>query len=280
MNKLLALNNLLSAFGLFMLVQACSPSSSSATLSSSDFPYNLDKPEVFPLPLSLLEISGIAFNKGNAKITYAIQDEKGAIYQLNKDEITQKTQFIKNGDYEDLSILNNQIYVLQSSGKVFTTALSEMVNKETTATSEIDIKLPKGEYESLYADPETQSLFILCKKCDKKNSILGFQYDLKRQKKKPETFEIKTKNFSKKGFAASALARNPIDKDWYVISAINASLLVFDTDWNFKESIELKKDNFRQPEGIAFDQAGHLYISSEGDDFTKGKILKFSRITD
>lgn len=279
MKKHRTISNILSALGLFLIFQACSPSSS-ATLSSANIPYSLDKPEIFYLPLSLLEISGIAFHNGNSKTTYAIQDEKGVIYQINKDKISHETQFRKNGDYEDLSILINQMYVLESSGRLFNIALSQLENEETSATNEIDIKLPKGEYESLYADAESQSLFILCKKCDKKNSILGFQYDLKNQKKKPKTFEIKTKNFSKKGFAPSALARNPIDKDWYVISAINESLVIFDTDWNFKESIKLKKDTFRQPEGINFDSQGNLYISSEGDDFTKGKIFKFTRTSD
>jgi uncharacterized protein YjiK len=42
-----------------------------------------------------------------------------------------------------------------------------------------------------------------------------------------------------------------------------------------KEVYPLNPALFRQPEGIAFDNENNLYISNEGDDISKGNVLKF-----
>jgi secreted PhoX family phosphatase len=54
-------------------------------------------------------------------------------------------------------------------------------------------------------------------------------------------------------------------------------LVVTGNDWKIREACQLNGNIFNQPEGIAFDTAGNLYISNEGDDLTQGNILKFAR---
>ena len=81
----------------------------------------------------------------------------------------------------------------------------------------------------------------------------------------------------KNGFRPSALAKNPLTKEWYIISAVNKLLVVTDENFKMKDSYALGGNLFNQPEGIAFDKEGNLYISNEGDDITQGNILKFIR---
>ncbi|HRO71502.1 MAG TPA: SdiA-regulated domain-containing protein, partial [Chitinophagaceae bacterium] len=81
----------------------------------------------------------------------------------------------------------------------------------------------------------------------------------------------------KRGFRPSGLARNPITSEWFVISSVNKLLVVADSTWNIKQACKLNGNVFNQPEGIAFDKAGNLYISNEGDDLSEGNILKFIR---
>jgi uncharacterized protein YjiK len=52
-------------------------------------------------------------------------------------------------------------------------------------------------------------------------------------------------------------------------------LVIADNDWTVKEVYPLDRATFRQPEGIAFDGENNLYISNEGDDMSKGNVLKF-----
>ena len=81
----------------------------------------------------------------------------------------------------------------------------------------------------------------------------------------------------KRGFRPSGLAQNPITKEWFIISAVNKFLVVTDSNWQVKEVYTLNGNTFNQPEGIAFDKSGNLYISNEGDDLSEGNILKFVR---
>ncbi len=79
--------------------------------------YDLGKPEKFFMPESLLEISGITFYKGRKDTIYAIQDEQGRVFRLPWDVKRQyNTKFGKQGDYEYLSIINEQVIVLKSNG--------------------------------------------------------------------------------------------------------------------------------------------------------------------
>lgn len=44
--------------------------------------YDLSRPEIFDMPESLKEISGIAFNNGKGNVVYAVQYEEGKVFRL------------------------------------------------------------------------------------------------------------------------------------------------------------------------------------------------------
>ena len=82
--------------------------------------YNLNKPERFSMPSSLIEISGIAFNHGVPDAIYAIQDEEGKFYKVTLGVKKQThSKFAKSGDYEDVAISHDRVVVLKSNGSLY-----------------------------------------------------------------------------------------------------------------------------------------------------------------
>jgi len=247
--------------------------------------YDMSTPEKFNMPESLFEISGITFNQGKSDTVYAVQDEEGKLFRLGWENNRQlHSKFAKKGDYEDVAILKDQAVILKSNGFLYTMPLSESVFEESEHTKEWKKLLPKGEYEGMYADNEHDELYIICKKCpqdNSRNSVTGYILNPFRDSSNVKSFSIQVDEIKAitgkvlRGFRPSGLARNPKSGDWYILSAVNKLLVVTDEKWKIKDAFPLNGNVFVQPEGIAFDQAGNLYISNEGDDLSNGNILKF-----
>ncbi len=249
--------------------------------------YDLSKPVKYSMPDILQEISGIAFNKGDNAFVYAQQDEDGKLFKLpigTKDETV--TKFAEKGDYEDVSIINDWALLLKSNGDLFSFPLSETKNTETTAVKENTGLVPKGEYEGMFADEATGNVYLLCKSCksDKGTKltsgyILTFNNDGTLKAKgtfKVDAGKMDKLSGKKKGtFHPSGLAINPITKEWYIVSSVNKALVVLDSKWGIKAVYHLSSNLFNQPEGIAFDKQGNLYISNEGSETQVGNILRF-----
>lgn len=266
---------------LLLLGTACSQNSKDPNPPGYDF----NEPEKFNLPESLLEVSGIAFYQGKADTVYAIQDEEGKLFALPwKVKKQTHTRFAKKGDYEDLALLANKAVVLKSNGSLYTFPFDERHFPETDSTREWKGLLPPGEYESLFARAEDNSLYVLCKNCpgDKTTDrVSGYILSCGDSVMLTGNFFIDEKQLSavagkvKRGFRPSALALHPLTNEWYILSAVNKLLVITDTQWKVKATYPLSGNRFNQPEGIAFDSDGNLYISNEGDDLTNGNILRF-----
>ncbi len=249
--------------------------------------YNLSKPETFVLPQSLKEISGIAFQNGNADTIYAEQDEDGKLFYGGwGDKQMKQVKFGPRGDYEDLAIINGYVVILQSDGVLITMPLNEIKNGQTNNVKITNSLLPAGEYEGLAADESTNELYVLCKKCadDKKNTVAkGYiiQMTPSVEMKNMGNFaidvhEIIARSSNKKiNFNPSALAKHKGSNEWYILSSVNNMLVVTDSAWKVKDMYKLKPALFPQPEGIAFDKDNNLYISNEKGDALNGTILRF-----
>ncbi|WP_090470551.1 SdiA-regulated domain-containing protein [Mucilaginibacter sp. OK268] len=250
--------------------------------------YNLNKPVKYNMHINLTEISGIAFRHGKSDSLYAEEDENGNVYYLKLgDKKVNESRFAKSGDYEDIAICNNYMIVLRSDGTLFTFPFNQIRNKEIPGVKKVKDVIPTGEYEGMYADEKTNSLYILCKNCDDDKSKVSSGYILKLQSdgtvKPAGGFSINVKEIEqqltgkKKGaFRPSALAKNLNTNEWYVLSSVNKVLVITDASWKVKNVYPLNPKQFNQPEGIAFDDHSNLYISNEGDLVSAGNVLKFN----
>ncbi|WP_238395241.1 SdiA-regulated domain-containing protein [Mucilaginibacter sp. 14171R-50] len=259
--------------------------SKTAAGGTSPAGYDLSSPVKYTMPADLLEISGIAFDNGDNSTLYAEQDEDGRIFYFRPgDDKVNQVKFGKAGDYEDVAILNNQAVLLRSDGSLFSFPLSEVKAGEVKSVKEFKKLLPKGEYEGLHADGD--KLYALCKQCagaDHNKECNGYILNLAADGNITQSgiFTIDVQKIAaligkmKLKFHPSALAKSPVTKQWYVLSSVNKLLVVLDSQWNALQAYPLSGKTFLQPEGMAFDKQGNLYISNEGDKITNGNVLLF-----
>lgn len=267
------------AFGVFTTV-SCVETKSEASLPG----YDLSKPVKYVMPQRLFEISGIAFVNGDAKKVYAIQDEEGYLFSLGlTDKEAKFTKFAGKGDYEDLAICNNQVIILKSNGALHTMPLSGINGPDAENVQAFKGLVPKAEYEGLYADEKTSTVYVLNKqsKGDKDTPIfklkLGSDGTLTAdgQTTIPHSEIAKFTGDKKIKFHPSALAKNKVTNEWFILSSVNKMIVVTDDNFKIKAVYPLKADYFNQPEGIAFDNEQNLYISNEGGTTQAGNILMF-----
>jgi len=251
--------------------------------------YDFLKPDKFTMPSSLLEISGIAFYQMNSDTVYSIQDEDGKLFRQKWDVKKQKNmKFGPKGDYEDLAIFHERVFILKSNGAIYSFPFEESVKEESDKVKETKRLIPKAEYESLYADEQNNKLYVLCKNCpvDKKNKqVTGYilNYEVTSDSIsladsfKVDLNQLKTINTKlKTSLSPSALTKNPRTNEWYILSSANKLLIVTDASWKIKEAHKLNSSTFNQPEGLAFDKDLNLFISNEGDEITDGNVIKFT----
>ena len=273
---------------------------------NSSFSYDLDNPdERYPLPNYLTEISGLAYYKEDKIL--CIQDEKAEIYifSLKKKEIVNKYEFGNHGDFEDVAVIGQTAFVLQSDGRIF-----EIENFEKEDRKVIEHKTPlseKNNSEGLMYDKYSNSLFIACKgspDVEKDKRYKGYKaiykFDLGKMKldKKPEflvslnksdiykdinlptesSLDNKISRLTKYeiGFQPSGLALHPVNNEIYLIASVGKILIILDRKGKVIDWRGLDPDIFDQPEGICFSPSGDLFISNEGKG-GKGYILKFNQ---
>lgn len=250
--------------------------------------YHLNNPKSFKMPNVLREISGIAFYKETGDTLYAEQDEEGKVFRFKLgDANVQVTRFGKKGDFEDISAVNNFIIMLRSDGVLFTFPITEIQKKETEKVKIFEDLLPDGEYEGLASEYESNKLYVLCKHCrnEKTNKWGGgtiLQIDAAGVLTPAGTFELDIQEIDaishsrKINFHPSALAQNPLTKEWFILSSVNKILVVADQNWKVKSVYPLNPSLFVQPEGIAFDRQQNLYISNERGLSSAATILLFA----
>lgn len=278
------------------------------TLNSlHSIPYKLDEPaETYEMPSILEEISGLTIST-DEQFLYAVQDEKGIIFKLSKSsgEVLEKIKFHKDGDYEGIEVVRDKIYVVKSTGTIYEVTNPGAVNQQMKKFN--DFLERENDVEGLAYDAKNNRLLLACKGMP----ATGESFDIIRYKKVIYAFDLNTKTFlpdpvytiqleeirkyldshtslkeyeklveffssgkDNLSFNPSAIAIHPKSGAIYVSSSIGKVLIVLSDTGKVLHIEKLRKKVHAQPEGLAFDKEGTLYISNEGKG-GKAKIHKF-----
>lgn len=264
-----------------LVLNACGPSKKKtneekAPVAEVPQDYDFTNPaQKMELSKSLKEISGLSYYKDNQLI--CVNDEEGKIfiYDLAKEDIIEKIDFGKSGDYEGVEFVGEEVFVMKSNGEIKTFAIDgESENEIDCRNSDV------VEYEGLGYDAQTNSLLLATKEHTKAkdDEKLVYSYDLAKNQLTVRFIITKDMVRGKNGkadFRPSGIAVHPLSGDVYIVASQGKKLLILTREGTKKDLIELDDKLFLQPEGICFTPSGDLYISSEGDD-KKGYILKFN----
>ena len=271
--------------GLFLLIIFASCGRSKKLKSPPNYNFAIvDEEEKLEPVTALKEISGIVWDS-KANVFYAINDESGKIYFLDKESkaLTGEYVFGNSADYEDVAVYKGVPYILRSDGMLTRFVMDSSGKSYGVEAGKISLS-GVNDFETLYTDPEKKEMVLICKNCtaddDKTVSAYAFYPDSLGFDNKP-LFRIDAEEIKKRSpvkspkFQPSAAAIHPIMKKLFIISSASHQLVITDLGGKVESVYRLAPKLFPQPEGITFKQNGDMYISNEGLG-GRGTLLKFS----
>lgn len=238
--------------------------------------------QTWELPGELKEISGIAFLDDERLA--GVQDEQGKIfiYNLSSEKIEKQIDFAGKGDYEGIAIDGNTAYVVKSDGILYEIrnfmSSPEIEQYETFLDADNNV-------EGLFFDRQQKRLWLAPKEEDPNSNdykgIYAFDLQQKQLIKDPVfklTFEGKAMEDVRDEdvedrFYPSEINRNPSSGEVVLLEGMNSKLLLLDASGKVKKLYVLDRKLFPQPEGLAFDSKGNLYISNEGNPATVHRVV-------
>lgn len=235
------------------------------------------------MPAQLTEISGLS-NIDEQRFA-CVQDEQGTIfiYNIASSSLEKEIPFAGVGDYEGLAVVGETVWVLRADGKLFEVS---NINAAKPTVKEYSTHLTiKQDSEGLCYDKKNNRLLIAIKGAeldtDDYKGIYAFDLASKKMDQQPvfkidllnEIFETNAGKKKKGTINPSGIAIHPLNGDMYITDGRNAKLLITDAAGVIKKLYQLNTKEFAQPEGIAFNSAGDLFIANEGTN-QPGNILQ------
>ncbi|NNE70264.1 MAG: hypothetical protein HKN29_07850 [Rhodothermales bacterium] len=255
--------------------------SAPARAVAQDVPEVLNPDSLWRMPAELKEISALAIAANGDLLT--LHDEDGDIYRVNSSNgvVQGRTRLAGSGDFEALAAWDSVVVALRSDGRLYRSGPGE-------DTKRYDLDLHGScDLESADVRPGSGQLWIGCKEDPGRrlgrtrafysvalDDLLGDERDLEpmlelRLETPPDPRTEKGQPYGR--FKPSALAFLDADR-FLVLSSVYPALFEYRVDGTLLDSWSLPRTDLTQPEGIAVDARGTLYIASEG---TPGVIAVF-----
>jgi len=226
------------------------------------------------MPKYLAEISGLSYIDGQRFA--CVQDELGKIfiYNTSSSSVEKEISFGAAGDYEELAVVGETVWVLRADGKLFEV---NNMNAVKPSVKEYSTQLTtKQDPEGLCYDKKNNRLLIAIKGAEpgteNYKGIYAFDLDSKKMDQQP-VFKIDLQNKvfgngsdkkKRNTINPSGISIHPVSGDLYIIDGRNPQLLIIDAGGNIKKLYTLNSKEFAQPEGVTFNSAGDLFIANEG----------------
>lgn len=282
-----------------LLLTSFSLASQSAALS-----YDYAHPRlVGDMPAELNEISGLSVVPGHRDELLAVQDEDGKLFRINAltGGLLWVVTFWKDGDYEAIEAVGEDIWVAKNTGTLYRVTdageMSQQVEKfNTELTGDNDV-------EGLAYDKSNNRLLLACKRDAKddgndKDGRYVYAFDLSTNtlsekpvyaiereavKKYLNACEKTTEHEQLCDFfldrdeydlAPSAIAVHPMTGQLFLTSSVGKVLMVLNSDGQIDHLQHLDKKLYPQPEGLAFDDEGTLFICTEKKKETAARVYR------
>ena len=269
---------------LFVFIASCKPK---RFIYKSPPHYNFALVLPLKLDLKIKEISGVVWDNHKDEFI-AHNDEKGTIFYLDKNNagIVKEFQFsTSKGDYEDIAIAKDNVYVLRSDGMLYRIVADSAGSQKSFDLGKIELS-GQVDFETLYYDPERNALIMICKNCDadEKKVVSAYAYypDSVGFVNKPiysidvaKVKELSPRETSR--FQPSAARIHPVLKKLFILSSASNQLVITDLEGNVEGVYMLSKKLFPQAEGLTFKTNGEMFISNEALG-EKATLLKFNYI--
>jgi uncharacterized protein YjiK len=259
-------------------------------------PFDLHRPDrSYSLPSVLKEISAVVVSRSEP-IAWAVNDEQALVFRidLNDGSVEAGQTFAKPGDYEGIELVEGALVVARSDGTLWRIA-DDGVQKVGSPLSE------RYNVEGLAWDVRNSRLLVACKgkagrgaKYEHTRAVYAVRIPTYEWMDTPafvveraalrrfleEHEHVRRKPGAAKSFAPSAIGVDPVTGSIYILSSGGRMLVVLDAAAeNILEVVTLSRDVHAQPEGLAFDGEGALYISNEGRG-TRATLHRFDRRND
>ncbi len=266
--------------------------------------HDLRKPvSQLELPIELREVSGIT-DLDEHRIA-CLQDEDATVYivDLHSGEIIERHPFGPPGDMEGLTRVGDGLYALRSDGLIYQLQLDQA---RYVAVDSFQTQLEHRNIEGLGYDPRTGLVLVAPKDVLKGSKQLRdqrsvFAFDPATRKLLPEpvfTYSVKEiirraeadgtklpKRITKGGkqvnavrFHMSSIAVDPISNHYFLLSAVDQTLLVLDRKGAFVALHLLDAALLPKPEGITFLPNGDMIISTEGKNGPP-RLVRYAHLT-
>jgi uncharacterized protein YjiK len=180
---------------------------------------------------------------------------------------------IPRDDFEGIAVAGSRLYLVSSNGFLYSTALPARAVAEGVLPFEtIDTGVGKlCEVEGLSYDASPRLLLLACKKPRTEaleHQVAIFRWSIeKRSLAVPDRILIPVTELAKgrpgKGFHPSAIERDPQTGQWLLLASADNAFALVDPTGRVLATGALRPGH-PQPEGLAIDGSGSIYVADEG----------------